>query len=659
MKLLELRLENFKGVHQFTLAPDGHNATVFGDNGTGKTTLADAYFWLLTGKDSAGQSDNAFAVKPMGAEGLDYAVEGSFQPDSGDPFALRRTYKDVFERRRGDAERRLKGNTTEYAIDGVPKPKKEYDAFVSEHFGGSLFAVMTDPDALAGKLSTDARREILLNAFGGELDDKDVIRSHEELRELLHCIGNKSVEDYTAVTREQRRKINDRLKEIPGRIDEAQKAKPAASVSARDDLAEYTELSKQRTALQNKLDEVRSGQALSMARKSISDIEAELSAAKAQYARQAAESCEPDNARIRDQRGMIDGLAEKLREVESQKRGLQERQETAERRLDALRSAWDRTAAKEWSGNTMCPTCGQPIPKAQLEASRRNFNAGKANDLADIEQSAAGQQQQIAGCKEQLAELDAQAEAYQKGKTEAEGVLKELLACIEEPGPFEGTSKYAALLQKLAGAKEKLEALQGRADETAAHIIAEIGELDAQIEAARRRMAARETIERQEKRIEELKAEEKALSLQLAAYDKGLLLAEQFVQVKAQDIEGRVNAAFRLVKWKLFDVQKNGGIKNCCEATVSGVSYGTNLNSAAKLNAGLDIISALSKASGVQLPVWVDNAESVTELLPVETQVIRLVVSAQDKSLRVAVLETYNQYYSPDSGDSEKGDDEA
>lgn len=636
MKLLELRLENFKGVRQFTLAPDGHNATVFGDNGTGKTTLADAYFWLLTGKDSAGQSDNTFTVKPMGAEGLDYAVEGTFrQDDSVSPFTLRRTYKDVFERRRGDAERRLKGNTTEYAIDGVPKPKKEYDAFVAEHFGGSLFAVLTDPDALPGKLSPDARREILLNAFGGELDDKDVIRSHEELRELLHCIGNKSVEDYAAVTREQRRKVNDRLKEIPGRIDEAEKAKPAASASSRESLAEYTERSKQRAALQNKLEEVRSGQAISMARKAISDIEAEISVAKAAYARKTAASSEPDNSRIRDQRGLIDGLSDKLREAESQKRDLQGRLRQAEKSLDDLRSAWDKAEARQWSGDTICPTCGQPILEANLEASRRKFNARKAAELENIEQSAAVQQQQIAGCKEQLAELDAQAEAYQKGKTEAEGVLKELLACIAEPEPFEKTSEYASLSQKLSAAEEKLKALQSRADETVAHIVAEIGELDAQIETARQRMAAKETIDRQEKRIEELKAEEKALSLQLAAYDKGLLLAEQFVQVKAQDIEEQVNAAFRMVRWKLFDVQKNGGIRNCCEATVNGVSYGTNLNSAAKLNAGLDIISALSKASGMQLPVWVDNAESVTELLPVDTQVIRLAVSAQDKSLRV------------------------
>ena len=237
--------------------------------------------------------------------------------------------------------------------------------------------MLTDPDALAGKLSPDARREILISAFGRELDDGDVINNHEELRELLHCIGNKSVEDYTIATREQRRKVNDRLKEIPGRIDEAEKAKPILA-PARESLAEYAERSKQRAALQNKLDEVRSGQAISMARKAISDIEASISAAKAKYVRQAAERSEPDNARIHDQRGLIDGLAEKLRETESQKRNLQGHLRQAEKSLDDLRSAWDKADARQWSGDTTCPTCGQPIPEANLEASRRKFNAKKS-----------------------------------------------------------------------------------------------------------------------------------------------------------------------------------------------------------------------------------------------------------------------------------------
>ena len=152
MKLLELQLENFKGVRQFTFSPGGRCATVYGDNGTGKTTLADAYFWLLTGKDSAGRSDSAFTVKPMGAEGWIAPWRAASAQTAANPLPCA-VHTKMCLTPTGRRRAQLKGNTTEYTVNGVPKPKKEYDAFVAEHFGGSLFAVLTDPDALAGKLS--------------------------------------------------------------------------------------------------------------------------------------------------------------------------------------------------------------------------------------------------------------------------------------------------------------------------------------------------------------------------------------------------------------------------------------------------------------------------------------------------------------------------
>ena len=91
---------------------------------------------------------------------------------------------------------------------------------------------------------------------------------------------------------------------------------------------------------------------------------------------------------------------------------------------------------------------------------------------------------------------------------------------------------------------------------------------------------------------------------------------------------------FHLVHWKLFDEQINGGVVDCCEATVNGVPYNDGLNDGAKVNAGLDVISALSAHYGVSVPLFIDNAERVTRLVDIDTQVIRLVVSAQDKELR-------------------------
>lgn len=67
MKLLKLRLHNFKGIRSFTLEPQGRDLGVFGANATGKTTLADASQWLLFGKDSNGKTD--FEVLPLGPDG--------------------------------------------------------------------------------------------------------------------------------------------------------------------------------------------------------------------------------------------------------------------------------------------------------------------------------------------------------------------------------------------------------------------------------------------------------------------------------------------------------------------------------------------------------------------------------------------------------------
>ena len=96
-----------------------------------------------------------------------------------------------------------------------------------------------------------------------------------------------------------------------------------------------------------------------------------------------------------------------------------------------------------------------------------------------------------------------------------------------------------------------------------------------------------------------------------------------------------INSHFKIVKWKLFDLQVNGGINDCCEATVGGVDYSTNLNSAAKINAGLDIINAVSGVMDVSVPIWIDNAESVVNFIPTNSQTIRLIVSEEHKKLFV------------------------
>ena len=103
-----------------------------------------------------------------------------------------------------------------------------------------------------------------------------------------------------------------------------------------------------------------------------------------------------------------------------------------------------------------------------------------------------------------------------------------------------------------------------------------------------------------------------------------------------ETLSRKINSQFRIVSFKLFDMQINGGMKDTCEMTVDGVPY-SSLNSAAKMQAGLDVINSLAKLYGVSVPVWLDNRESVSEIPVIDGQVINLFVSPQDKELRIEV----------------------
>jgi len=133
--------------------------------------------------------------------------------------------------------------------------------------------------------------------------------------------------------------------------------------------------------------------------------------------------------------------------------------------------------------------------------------------------------------------------------------------------------------------------------------------------------------------MEELRAQAASAAQKLGALDKLLFLCEEFVRFKTKYIEDSINGRFSIVKWKLFSEQVNGGLSECCEATVDGVPY-SSLNSGMRINAGIDVISTLSAFYGVRVPLVVDNAEAVTALRPLDAQVIRLVVSADDRELR-------------------------
>lgn len=147
-------------------------------------------------------------------------------------------------------------------------------------------------------------------------------------------------------------------------------------------------------------------------------------------------------------------------------------------------------------------------------------------------------------------------------------------------------------------------------------------------------LADRERIAANNKRIAELEKEYSESQCHLAELEGLEYQLQQFSKARIEQMEGRINGMFDIVRFKMFEQQINGGEIETCEATVDGVPF-ADLNSAMKINAGLDIINAFCKANDVEAPIFIDNRESVCELTPVGSQVVNLIVDANYEFLKV------------------------
>ena len=215
--------------------------------------------------------------------------------------------------------------------------------------------------------------------------------------------------------------------------------------------------------------------------------------------------------------------------------------------------------------------------------------------------------------QEKLAGVEASAEL-----PDYRGRLAELDA-LEDRLKAQEAEDRAKERQKIEGLRNALEAVEGR------------------VRAAEAILNQKPILDYVHKRTGELREEQKRAAAALEQAEKLSFTIEEFIRWKTRFVEDSVHGLFRLVSFRLFREQANGGLAECCDVTVDGVPYAA-LNNGARINAGLDIIRQLSEHYGVRVPLFVDNAEGVTRLEDAGTQVIRLVVSAEDKNLRVETV---------------------
>lgn len=640
MKLTKLEILNFKGLKSFAIDFNG-DVVIRGDNATGKTTVFDSVCWLLFGKDSLDRAD--FEIKTLdGGEPIhkvNHEVTGTFTLDEGGTIQLQRVYREKYSSPRG-GEVTMTGHTTDYFVDGVPKKEKEYKEIVSSLVDESIFKLITNPLYFNETYSWQNRRKLLLEMCG-DISDEDVIASHSDLKALTDILSGHSVDDHRKVVASKKATINKELDILPVRIDEALRGKPEVTADPEvlriniDTLnADIEKLENDKALLQNGHSIVDKRAELKNVQRKIMARETEL---QMDYKKQCAIKSNEYGAVIAE----INRLTAK---IEDTKRRIDESAATInliQGLIGELTIQRSQINAETFVADIddHCPTCGQKLPAEQIQdayaKAEVNYNLKKSKQLEEIEHSIALKEQDIEGIKKRDANLEPieTLEALIKAKDLLRGTIAEELEKLTAP-VLDDDSEYASL-------KAEEFMLQMAIDEDNSDHSEEIAELEIKISANKtERMKLEQElnkfaeIKRVDIRVSELEAKQAELSEEKMKLDEASYLMDEFVKAKVHMLEESINARFKLARFRMFNIMLNGNVEECCETTYKGVPY-RSMNNAARINVGLDIINALTSYFKVSAPVFIDNAEAVTEFVSVNSQTIKLVVDESEPQLVV------------------------
>ncbi len=638
MKIKSILLQNFKGCKRNEpYVFDGKNATVCGANGSGKTTIFDAFTWLLFGKDSL---DNAkFEIRPLNENGeqihnVEISVLAELEID-GKNVELKKVQKENYVTKRGSQHPVLQGNKNDYFIDGYPRSEKDYKEYINGIVSDDLFKMLTNPTYFPNMPWKDQRATIM--KFASDVPDVVLAGKSVKFAPLLEELRKApSTDDIKNKYQKSLNELKKKQIELPVRIDEISNSKVDIDVA---------ELELLKNSLNEQIADVKSKIADTDKQfeeyQKLSDGIMELKFAESDLVRKANE----DNIKkrrelddkITDLKYAIDKCVRdcdiSVMEIDKAKKNI----ESYELELKTVRNLWKSLNAMQFDKDEEnCQMCGQKLPQEKIDILVSDFENRKAKSLADTTERGNKLKSLADSEKERLKKLNDGFSELVKEKTNKKEELLSLenqLSELPEKIDVTGTDEYKAIQSQIAE-KEQAMSQMNNADEVRKALNYELECSQTQLIDCEKKIAMSQKNIEIDERIEELQAEQRITAQKIADVEKMLYLLDEFIKYKLDKISDSINSQFEMVNFILFKSQLNGGIAETCECQYNGIPYGS-LNSAARIQCGLDIIRTLQRMYGVFVPVFVDNRESCTNIPTMDCQVISLVVSPTDTDLRI------------------------
>lgn len=669
--LKSLHIENFKGIKSLEVN-FSNKTSIKGQNAAGKTTIFDAFTWLLFNKNSAGEEK--FNIRPLDKDGnridnVEIKVVGVLDVE-GKEVMLSKVQKQNWVKKRGTNTVTLQGNPNSYEIDGYPKSEADFKAYVSElSQSEDMFKLLTNPQYFSS-LKWKDQRDILMKLVS-ETSDVELAKTDGKYAPLINELEKApSTDDIRAKFSKALTEWKKNQAEIPVRIDEAEKSKVDVDVAEQELL---------KTDLERQIKEIE------LHMKSSSKVIDDLEQQKFEFQfevndckRKANESLIKERRSLDDRKDeatikfndlhkqitkLESEIVEKKKRIptlESEKAELgKQYMSEKEKTFDETPYLFDESKWKFDESTTVCSLCGQRLPEDKIEqlktdfeekkakakedaaerlkTIRESFNNQKVAELNRIASLGTDKKSEIEIMKSDIEDAEKKLPELREQETEQIKIKNECikkLSELPEEADLSTNEDYKSLMKKDTDLQSQIDSARANSIDTS-ELESKKLELESALEDAKIIIAqATKNVEIDE-RIAQLQAEQKEIGQKVADQEQMLYLLESFIRYKLDKVSDSINSHFKTVNFKLFEMQLNGGMKDCCECTVNGVPYST-LNSGHRIVAGLDIIHSLSELYGVSVPIFVDNAESLNEFnVPdMDAQLILLSVS-EDKQLKV------------------------
>lgn len=607
LKLKELNIQNFKGIKELNIVFDSLLTHINGPNASGKTTIFDAFSYLLFDKDSTGASQ--FQIKPLDDEGKadknTVTVVSAQLLIDDTPLTLKKEYKEKWTKKRGQLDPIFSGNVTDYFINDLPVKKSEYQRKIAEITDDSTFKLLSDTHYFS-ELDKKAKREQILKLAPMEKDDlKNLQSQYPDL-------------EFTTYTIDEMQKLYEKQgtaakKEIDAlniRIDEQKKNIKNLN---------FEEIQDRHDKLENKIKELDEKKQTSALTQSSETLVKEIETLQKKYnqkyteissrTQKFTEECQAKrNAKLKEKSELETKILTTKQSIEDTTLKINLRQVN----IKQLRESYKIEHKAEIKIDVTCPVCKQTFPEEKRKEIEKEAHTHKDKTLQDIVEKGKTLNTELESLQKTLTKL-------QKTLQETETVMK---AFVEPPSVTEITKKAEEqakpLQEELNKIKKEIETKQSSLKNIATNDSIKLLDQE-QIKLKTDLQEVKEWLglkKRNEEIETQIKKYETVINEQKEKYMESMRLLDMVKSYRQDYIqlnEDKINDLFETIKIKLFDIQVNGEIAEICEITKDGVPY-ADLNNASKINAGIELINIMSAFLDVYVPLFIDNAESVQNI---------------------------------------------